>query len=255
MKVVILAGGFGTRLSEYTETVPKPMVSIGGIPIIQHIMSIYSKFGFNDFYIALGYKSHILKNYFLNFHDKNSDFTIDLKNNSIKYHKKNTKNWKVSLIETGDDSMTGGRLLRMKDYMGDETFMMTYGDGLSDINLKTLLNFHKKNGKSATVTAVRPIARFGNLVLNKDNVESFSEKPQVSESWINGGFFVFEKEIFNYIDNDKTVLEKQPLENLASQGNLNSYKHEGFWHCMDSKRDKDYLEEIYLSKKIPWINN
>ena len=151
--------------------------------------------------------------------------------------------------------MTGGRLLRMKDYMGDETFMMTYGDGLSDINLKTLLNFHKKNGKIATVTAVRPIARFGNLVLNKDNVESFSEKPQVSESWINGGFFVFEKEIFNYIDNDKTVLEKQPLENLASQGNLNSYKHEGFWHCMDSKRDKLFGREIYLSKKIPWINN
>lgn len=252
MKVVILAGGFGTRISEYTDVIPKPMIKIGDEPIISHIMSIYSKFGFNDFIIALGYKSEVLKEYFLNYKDLNSDLEINLRNSTKKFLKTSDNDWNITLVNTGKLTMTGGRILRLKKYIGEQKFMLTYGDGVSDINIKKLVEFHKIKSKVATVTAVRPVARFGELQIKDKNVINFSEKPQTQKGWINGGFFVFEPEIFDYLENDNTVLEKEPLINLSSENKLAAFEHNGFWHCMDTKRDKLILDSMCNEKKPPW---
>ncbi|KGG12038.1 MULTISPECIES: glucose-1-phosphate cytidylyltransferase [Prochlorococcus] len=253
MKVVILAGGFGTRLSEYTSIIPKPMLRIGDKPIIEHIMNIYSKFGLNDFYLALGYKAEVVKDYFYKYQILNSDFKVDLRNGSIKPYQRHSPNWSVSLIDTGKDTMTGGRLLRLKEYIKDETFLLTYGDAVTDLNINNVLNYHKKHGKLITVTAVRPTARFGELKISKDNsVSSFREKPQLMEGWINGGYFVIEPEFLDYISNDQTILEKEPLEKAASDSQLMAYLHEGYWHCVDTKRDKDTLDDLVKSGRQPW---
>ena len=222
MKVVILAGGLGTRMSEVTKTIPKPMVKILDKPILIHIMEHYYKFGFDEFYIALGYKGNIIRNYF----------------------KKNRFDWKVHLIETGKNSMTGGRLKRLKKYLNNETFLMTYGDGISDVNIRRLISFHKKNKKIATLTAVRPPARFGSIKIKGNSVKVFREKSKLDEGWINGGFFIFEPKIFKFIKNDLTFLEKEPLEKISKNKQLVAYKHEGFWHCMDTLRDKYLIEKI-----------
>ncbi len=253
MKVIILAGGFGSRLSEYTEAIPKPMVKIGNKPILFHLMKYYYKFGFKDFIIALGYKSEIIKDYFLNYSALNSSFTINLENNDIEIHDNIKLDWKVTLVDTGLNTMTGGRLLRLKDHVGKKDFMLTYGDGLSNIDLSKLIEFHNENRKIVTVSAVRPVARFGELNIEAGSVKSFQEKPQISDGWINGGFFVMNPKILNYIDNDSTILEKEPLEKMVSMNELSAYKHSGFWQCMDTKRDKDRLEEIYNSGSVPWL--
>ena len=253
MKVIILAGGFGSRLSEYTESIPKPMVKIGNKPILFHIMNYYYKFGFKEFIIALGYKSEIIKEYFLNYSALNSSFTINLKNNDIQIHSKIKLDWTVSLVDTGLNTMTGGRLLRLKEYIGKNNFMLTYGDGLSNIDISKLNKFHRLNKKIVTVSAVRPIARFGELNIKNDYVKSFQEKPQISDGWINGGFFVMEPEFLNLIKNDETILEKEPLEKAVKMKELSAYKHEGFWQCMDTKRDRDRLEEIYYNGTAPWL--
>lgn len=252
MKVVILAGGFGTRLSEYTETIPKPMVKIGDKPMLWHIMKIYEKYGYKDFNIALGYKAEVIKDFFLNYREISSDFTIDLANGNIKTLQSNELDWKVTLVDTGLNSMTGGRIKRMKRFIGNETFLLTYGDGLANIDIEKLVSFHRNHGKLVTVTAVHPGARFGELNLDGDVVTSFEEKPQVTQGWINGGYFVFEPEFLDFISDDSTVLEKEPLENVAQMGELRAFKHEGFWKCMDTKRDKDFLEEIWKSEKPLW---
>jgi glucose-1-phosphate cytidylyltransferase len=255
MKVVILAGGFGTRLSEYTSTVPKPMVKIGGKPILWHIMNIYSSHGFNEFVIALGYKSEVIKEYFLNYYALNSDFEVDLADGSISYTNKAESHWKIKLIDTGLNTMTGGRVKRLAQTIGDEPFLLTYGDAVADVNITELVEFHRKSGKKATVTAVHPSARFGELELNGDSeVLSFQEKPQVNKGWINGGFFVFESDIFDLISDDSTILERGPLESLANLNKLAAYKHKGFWQCMDTARDRDYLESIWNSGNTPWKN-
>jgi len=228
MKVILLAGGFGTRLSEHTKTIPKPMINIAGKPMLLHIMKLYAKYGYKDFYIALGYKGEIIKNFF------NKKFF----------------DWNIHLIETGKNTMTGGRLKRLKKYIGKETFMMTYGDGLSNVNLKKLLKFHKKNKKLTTLTAVRPPARFGTLKLNGQYVSYFKEKSKLDEGWINGGFFVMEPEFLKFIKNDNTYLEREPLEAATKKGQLIAFRHEGFWQCMDTKRDMDRLNKILNSKKI-----
>jgi glucose-1-phosphate cytidylyltransferase len=228
MKVVILAGGFGIRLSEYTKTIPKPMINIDGKPMLLHIMKFYAKHGFKNFYIALGYRGKIIKKFF------NKKFF----------------DWNINLIETGKNTMTGGRLKRLKKYVGSETFMMTYGDGLSNVNLKKLLKFHKKNKKLVTLTAVRPPARFGALKLKGHNVNYFKEKSQLDEGWINGGFFVMEPKFLKFIKNDNTYLEREPLEQMTKKRQLIAFKHEGFWQCMDTKRDKDKLDKILKSKKF-----
>lgn len=252
MKVVILAGGLGTRLSEETIVKPKPMVEIGSKPIIWHIMNMYSTFGFNEFIIALGYKGETIKEYFLNYYHHQSDLTIDLKTGNVSAKQNNFENWMVHLIDTGLDSMTGGRLLRLKSHLQNETFMLTYGDGVCNINIEELVEFHKSHGKIATVTAVRPSARFGGMCFDGDKVIEFKEKPQTGEGWINGGFFVFEPPIFDYLSADNTVLEGSPLENLAKNGQLVAFKHEGFWQCMDTLRDKLSLENLWSSGKAPW---
>ena len=252
MKVIILAGGFGTRLSEYTESIPKPMVTIGRRPVLWHIMKTYAKYKHTDFYVALGYKADIIKNYFLNYRVINSDFTVDLKTGNLTTHQKNTVDWKVTLVDTGLNSMTGGRVKRMKSFIGNETFLMTYGDGLADINIDDLIAFHYSHGKMVTVSAVHPGARFGELSLDSDTVTSFKEKPQISEGWINGGYFVIEPEFFDLIQDDLTILEKEPLERVSELGELRSYKHNGFWQCMDTKRDRDSLEEMWESGNSPW---
>ena len=253
MKVVILAGGFGTRLSEYTDTIPKPMVHVGGKPILWHIMKRYSDYGFKDFFIALGYKADFIKKYFLSFNAVNSDFEIDLSKGSLKILNKNDYDWKVTLVDTGLDSMTGGRVKRISKFLNNEPFMLTYGDGLADIDIQKLLSFHKNNKKMVTVTAVRPVARFGELEINGSQVNSFQEKPQVTAGWINGGFFVCEPEFVNLIKNDSTVLEKEPLETVSTNKELVAYKHHGFWQCMDTKRDKDYLDMLMMRNKAPWL--
>ena len=230
MKVILLAGGFGTRLSEYTDEIPKPMVQIGEKPMLWHIMKIYAKYNYKDFIIATGYKSEIIKKYF----------------------SKNSENWNITLVETGKNTMTGGRVKRLQKIIGKETCMLTYGDGLSDIDLDSLLKFHKKHKKLVTVSAVRPPARFGAIELKGDQVTKFKEKSHLGEGWINGGFFVIEPNFFNFIDGDGTYLEREPLEKAAREGQLFAYKHDGFWQCMDTKRDKDNLEEIY-SKSAPWL--
>jgi len=231
MKVIILAGGFGTRLSEYTDTIPKPMVPIGDKPIIHHIMQIYANYGHKDFYVALGYKGDVIKKYF----------------------EKINNGWKINLIETGENSMTGGRVKRLEKLIGKETFMLTYGDGLSSININDLIKFHKDHKKLVTISAVRPPARFGALKLEKSEVISFKEKSQLQESWINGGFFVIEPDFFKMIKNDNTVLEKDPLEKVADMKELMAFRHEGFWQCMDHKLDKDLLDEMCKKNQAPWL--
>ena len=251
MKVIILAGGFGTRFSEYTNTIPKPMITIGGKPILWHIMQTYAKFGHKDFYLALGYKAELIKDYFLNYRSLNANFTIELGSGNILSHQLDHVDWKVTLVDTGDKTMTGGRLKRMKEFIGDEPFMLTYGDGVTDINLDEVLKFHRSHGKLVTMSAVRPAARFGELELEGDLVRSFKEKPQMHEGWINGGFFIIEPKFFDFIDDDSTLLEREPLEKATKLGELMAYKHKGFWHCMDTKRDHDLLESLWRSG-APW---
>ena len=231
MKVVILAGGFGTRLSEYTDSIPKPMVPIGGIPIIEHIMNHYSNYGHNEFYLALGYKGEVIKNYFKN----------------------PKKNWRINLIDTGSDTLTGGRLKRLEKYLNKESFLLTYGDGISDININDLIKFHKNHKKIVTISAVRPPARFGSLSLDGSDVLKFKEKTQLGESWINGGYFVINPDFFRFLDGDSSVLEKKPLEIVTNLKEIKAFRHEGFWQCMDHKLDKDYLEQLILEKKATWI--
>lgn len=252
MKTVILCGGLGTRLSEETHLKPKPMVEIGGRPMLWHIMNIYSAHGFNEFILALGYKGETIKEYFLNYYNFQSDLTISLKTGEITASKNCYRDWTVHLVDTGLDSMTGGRLFRLTDRLKGETFMLTYGDGVCNVDIKKLIAFHKSHGKAATVTAVRPAARFGGMSFNGNTVTEFMEKPQTDEGWINGGYFVFEPEVLKYISGDQTVLEKEPLENLAKDGQLMAYKHEGFWQCMDTLRDKQLLEKLWESGKAPW---
>jgi len=252
VKVVILAGGLGTRLSEYTEAIPKPMVRIGNKPMLWHIMQRYAKFGHNDFLVALGYKSEVIKEYFLNYKILNSDFTIDLKNGSILAMNSDPVDWKVSLIETGTNTMTGGRVRRLRNNIGNETFLMTYGDGISDIDIDELIAFHKSHGKLVTMSAVRPGARFGELELDGTRIVSFEEKPQLHEGWINGGFFVMEPAFLDFIDDDETMLERAPLEKAAKLGQLMAYRYEGFWQCMDTKRDVETLESLYKTR-APWL--
>jgi len=252
MKVVILAGGLGTRLSEYTESIPKPMVSIGGKPILWHIMNTYARFDHKDFYIALGFKAEVIKEYFLNYRTLNSDFTVDLSSGHLTSHHQDAVDWRVTLVDTGLNSMTGGRVKRMKDFIGNERFLLTYGDGVADIDIDALVRFHKSHGKMVTVSAVHPGARFGELDIQDHVVTSFKEKPQITQGWINGGYFVVEASFFDLIEGDETVLEKGPLEQAAQMGELMSYQHEGFWQCMDTKRDRDALDELWQSDRAPW---
>jgi glucose-1-phosphate cytidylyltransferase len=253
MKVVILAGGFGTRLSEETHLKPKPMVEIGGKPILWHIMKIYSAYGFNEFIICLGYKGYVIKEFFANYFLYMADVTIDLGTNSIEVHNAKAEPWKVTLVDTGLYTQTGGRIKRIQSYVGNETFMLTYGDGVADVNIKKLVEFHKSHGKYATVTAVQPPGRFGGLIFNGgDQVLAFKEKPKGDGAWINGGFFVLEPKVFDYIKGDDTPWETEPLETLAKEGQLMAYKHTGFWQCMDTLRDKNYLEKLWNSGKAPW---
>jgi len=254
MKVVLLAGGRGTRIAEETEVLPKPMVEIGGKPVIWHIMKIFSHFGFNDFVICLGYKGSTIKEYFSNYFMHMSDVTIDLSRNKITTHSTVSEPWKITLVDTGIDTMTASRLKRVKKYIGNQTFMLTYGDGLADINIKKLVQFHKNHKKMATVTAIQNAGRFGVVNIASGNkVSSFLEKPREGYGWISGGFFVLEPEVFNLIDNDDTVIwEKGPLERLSKQGELCAYKHTGFWDCMDTLRDKINFERIWQSGKAPW---
>ena len=253
MKVVVLAGGFGTRLSEYTESIPKPMVTIGGKPILWHIMNRYAYYGHKEFILALGYKAESVKNYFLSMRAVNSDFTVDMKSGELAIHDNSSIDWKITLIDTGLETMTGGRVKRLQKYVGSEPFMLTYGDGLCNVNFDELLKFHHGHKKLVTVSAVRPIARFGELAIEDNLVTSFQEKPQVTRGWINGGFFVCQPELFNYLSNDETILEREPLENLSKEKELMAYMHSGFWQCMDTKRDKDFLEELWQSKNAPWV--
>ena len=252
MKVILLAGGFGSRLSEYTEVLPKPMVPIGGKPVLWHIMHSYAHFGHKDFYVALGYKAEVIKEYFLHYRTLNADFTVDLVTGAVTPHQLNEVDWRVTLVDTGQDSMTGGRVKRIKSYIGNETCLLTYGDGLSDVDLNQLITFHKSHGKMITVTAVHPGARFGELEMKEEQVTSFQEKPQTGQGWINGGYFVIEPEFFELIDKDMTILEKKPLERAAQMGELMAFRHEGFWQCMDTKRDRDNLEEFWNTGKAPW---
>jgi glucose-1-phosphate cytidylyltransferase len=256
MKTVILAGGFGTRLSELTDIVPKPMVDINNFPMIWHIMNLYMRYGYNDFLLALGYKANIFKEYFLNFKTINSDFKINLLSGEIETISSPMKNINISMIDTGINTMTGGRIKALEENLKSERFFATYGDGLSNINLKKLLDFHIAHGKLATVTAVRPIARFGELVIDDDSneVKVFQEKVQLKEGWINGGFFIFEPGFLDYIDSEETILEKEPLERAAADGELVAYKHDGFWMCMDTKRDRDYLDNLAKGERPPWKN-
>ena len=252
MKVVILAGGLGTRLSEETDVRPKPMVEIGGRPILVHIMEHFAKYGHKDFYIALGYKAHIVKEYFLNYKYVGTDFTVNLSNGNMKIHGENKVDWTVTLVDTGNESMTGGRLKRMQPFIRDEAFMVTYGDGLSNVNIDDLINFHRAHGRMATVTSVRPPARFGLLQLDGARVSAFEEKNQLAEGWINGGYFVFNPNFLNLIEDDSIILEKGPLETAARDGELMAWKHEGFWQCMDTKRDKDSLNDAWINGDAPW---
>ena len=252
MKVLLLAGGFGTRLSEETDIRPKPMAEIGGKPIIWHIMKGYSHYGFNEFVILLGYKGYYIKEYFGNYFLHQSDVTIDLSNNGIEVHNNTSEPWKVTLLETGQDTMTGGRIKRAKNFIGNEPFLLTYGDGVSDVNLSDLIQFHKKHGKLITMTAVQPEGRFGALETEGTRVSSFLEKPKGDGSWINGGFFVCQPEVLDYIAGDQTVFEQQPLMQLAKDGELFSYRHKGFWKCMDTLRDKKVLNEMWDKGQAKW---
>jgi glucose-1-phosphate cytidylyltransferase len=254
MKVVILAGGFGTRISEETYLKPKPMIEIGDKPILWHIMKLYSSYGFNDFIICLGYKSQVIKEYFSNYNLNHSDVTFDFQNNKSIIHQSFTEPWKVTLADTGLNTLTGGRIKKIQDYIGNNPFMLTYGDGVGDINVKQLVEFHQSHGKLATVTATQPKGRFGALSLSPDQkVEKFQEKLQGDGGWINAGFFVLQPEVFNYINNgDQTIFEKEPLENLAKDSQLMAFKHTGFWQPMDTLKDKRYLQELWDSNKAQW---
>ena len=254
MKVVILAGGLGTRLSEETTSIPKPMVEIGGHPILWHIMKIYSYWEFNEFVILTGYKSHIIKDYFINYYTRYSDITVNMKNNAVELHNHRTEPWKVTMLYTGKYSMTGGRLLAAKDFIGKERFMLTYGDGVSNIDIPALIKSHEKAGKYVTLTAVRPSGRFGALDITTDGrITSFKEKPEGDGAWINGGFFVMEPNVFDYLnDGDNTILERKPLETLAVENQLNAYKHSGFWQAMDTLKDKNDLTALWEKSNVPW---
>lgn len=253
MKVVILAGGMGTRISEETVSRPKPMVDIGGKPLLWHVMKIYSHYGFNDFIICLGFKGYVIKEYFSNYFLHMSDVTLDMRNNSMKVHQQNAEPWQVTLVDTGLETMTGGRIKRIAPYIENNTFMLTYGDGVSDVNIADLLQYHRRNGKWATVTATQPSGRFGALnIADGDHVSSFHEKPAGDGSWINGGFFVLEPRIFELIRDDATVFENEPLEKLAHKNQLMAYKHGGFWYAMDTLRDKNHLEQLWQAGKAPW---
>jgi glucose-1-phosphate cytidylyltransferase len=254
VKVVILAGGFGTRLSEETGVKPKPMVEIGEKPILWHIMKIYSAHDLNDFIICLGYKGHMIKEYFATYSLHMSDVTFDLRNNDMKVHQNGTEPWKVTLVDTGEKSMTGGRIGRVKKYIGDETFCLTYGDGVTDLNIRDLIDFHRNQKTLATLTAVQPPGRFGafNLESSQHKISTFKEKPQGDGAWINGGFFVLEPGVMDYITHDSTVWEQEPMEQLAHNGMLSAYRHRGFWHPMDTLRDKNHLEGLWKTGKAPW---
>lgn len=254
MKAVILAGGFGTRISEESGVRPKPMVEIGGKPILWHVMKIYSKYGINDFVILCGYKSNIIKEYFSNYSLYKSDLTFDFRNNSFEVHKNGVEKWKVTLVETGENTMTGGRIKKAVPYIGDETFFLTYGDGVSDVDIQDLLTSHKSSNALVTMTTVQPPGRFGAFTLkgNSARVKSFKEKPEGDGAWINGGYFVVEPEALSYIEGDATVWEQEPLQKIAEAGKLSAYKHTGFWQCMDTLRDKNVLEQIWSSGKAPW---
>lgn len=254
MKVVILAGGLGTRLSEETKLVPKPMVEIGGKPILWHIMKIYSYFGFNEFVILTGYKSHVIKDYFVHYYQQYSDITVDMVNNTVDIHRMQTEPWKVTMLYTGQDTMTGGRIKRAQEYIGDEPFLLTYGDGVADVNINEVIKSHKASKKLVTMTAVQLSGRFGALVIKDDNmITSFMEKPKGDESWINGGFFVCEPQVFDYIKGgDATIFERAPLETLAREGQLNAYKHNGFWQPMDTLKDKNDLTKMWQENTAPW---
>ena len=252
MKVVLLAGGFGTRISEESYLRPKPMIEIGEIPILVHIMKWYSKFGYNDYIICLGYKQHIIKDYFADYYLHNSDVTFDLEKNIMEMHHNSSEPWKVTLVDTGLKTLTGGRIKRVQKYIGNEPFMLTYGDGVADIDLNQLLEEHKKNKKIVTLTAVQPDGRFGVLDLKGNDILAFREKKKDDMGWINGGYMVVEPEIFDYIDGDMISFEKEPLENVATAGLLGAYKHNGFWHCMDTIRDKEKLDEMWAMGNAPW---
>jgi len=252
MKVLILAGGYGTRLSEETEIRPKPMIEIGGKPILWHIMKIYSHYGFNDFVILLGYKGYYIKEYFANYYLHQSDITFDMSTGERLIHTNSSEPWKVTLIDTGLDTMTGGRIKRAKSYIEDKAFMLTYGDGVSDINISKLVEFHKKQKTSATMTAIQPAGRFGALYIESNIVHEFVEKPAGDGSWINGGFMVCEPEVLDLLESDETVFEKSPLQTLANTGQLSAYKHTGFWQCMDTLRDKVYLNDLWEANRAPW---
>jgi len=254
MKVVLLAGGLGTRLSEETDSKPKPMVEIGGKPILWHIMKQYSHYGYNEFIICAGYKSYCIKDYFYHYFMHSSDMTVDMQNNMVKYHNSHTEPWKVTIVDTGLHSMTGGRIKRIQNYIEDEDFMLTYGDGVSNININDLFDFHKKSNKIATLTAVQPSGKFGSLEINHGGtVIAFKEKPQGDGAWINGGFFVCSPKVFDYInEGDCTIWERSPLETIAKEGQLNSFKHSGFWKPMDTLRDKLELNDMWEHNNAPW---
>ena len=254
MKTILLAGGLGTRLSEETTLKPKPMVEIGGMPILWHIMKSYASYGYNDFAVALGYKGDVIKDFFLNYKLYKSDMIVNIKSGKVNFENDFSEDWTVGMHETGPNSMTGGRLFNLKKlFKPGDTFMLTYGDGVADVDISKLVAFHKAHGKTATLTAVRPPARFGSLIMEEDgHILEFKEKPQVGEGWINGGFFVFDYKVFDYLRDQSTILEREPLENLAKDNELVAYRHDGFWHCMDTIRDRDNLNEIWASGKAPW---
>lgn len=253
MKVVILAGGFGTRLSEYTEAIPKPMVEVGGKPIIWHIMKRYADYGFKDFVIALGYKASVIKSYFANYHLGQNDYTVNLATGDIEYKNTGELDWNVTLVDTGLNTMTGGRVKRLAEHIGGETFMLTYGDGVADVNIAELVQHHHRVKKKVTLTAVRPTARFGELEIDGDLISSFQEKSQLNSGWINGGFFVCEPDILTSIEGDGVMLEREPLETMVEEGELSAYRHSGFWQCMDSKRDREVLERYCEKGSPPWL--
>ena len=252
MKTVILAGGLGTRLAEETDLTPKPMVEIGGLPILWHIMKIYASHGFSDFVVALGYRPEVVKNYFLNYYHLRNDFTIDVGRGKVDVHDGAHEDWKIHLVDTGIETQTGGRIKRLEPWLRDDTFMLTYGDGVADVRCRELVDFHRSHGKLATVTAVRPPARFGGLIFEGDRVAEFTEKPQIGEGWINGGFFVLEPPVLDYIEGDGSIWEREPLERLAADGELMAFRHDGFWQPMDTLRDVRLLESLWESGDVPW---
>ena len=254
MKAVILAGGFGTRISEETNLKPKPMIEIGGKPVLWHIMKNYSVYGINEFIICCGYKGYMIKEYFANYFLHTSDVTFDIQNNKMEVHKKFAESWKVTLVDTGLETATGGRLKKVKDFVGDETFCFTYGDGVSDVNISKIIEFHKNNKTIATVTAVQPPGRFGILDITENKISSFTEKPAGDGNWINGGYFVLEPSVFDYLKDDSTIWEREPLERLSQENQLSAFKHTGFWQPLDTLRDKNYLEELWNSDNAHWKN-